>query len=82
MLQIQRKMGPKGQIVIPKVIRESLGLTENQPVLMELQDKELRLRLAPRRNVVEEWREIAKKEGMDVSKKVKYGSALYREIFS
>ena len=41
---IRRKVGPKGQIVIPKVFRESLGIKPGDEVLMEIREKELRIR--------------------------------------
>ena len=43
-MSIRRKVGPKGQIVIPKVFRESLGIKPGDNVLMEIGEKELRIR--------------------------------------
>ena len=43
-MSIRRKVGPKGQIVIPKVFRESLGIKPGDEVLMEIGEKELRIR--------------------------------------
>jgi len=43
-MSIRRKVGPKGQIVIPKVFRESLGIKPGDKVLMEIREKELRIR--------------------------------------
>lgn len=37
-LLIRRKLGPKGQIVIPKIIREYLGFESDTEVLMEVKE--------------------------------------------
>ena len=82
MIKVKIKVGARGQIVIPKIIRESLGIAENNVVILELQDKKLFL-VANERNkdIVKRWEEIAKKEGTDVTKNIKYGDELYEEIF-
>ena len=36
MVRIKVKLGSKGQVVIPKVIRDSVGLAENEPAIMEV----------------------------------------------
>ena len=43
-ISIRRKVGPKGQIVIPKVFRESLGIKPGDEVLMEIKEKELHIK--------------------------------------
>ena len=35
------KVGPKGQIVIPKEIRDKLGMKESSEVLVDLRDSEV-----------------------------------------
>lgn len=40
-MRIRRKVGPKGQIVIPKVIREHLGITPGDEVVMEVREREV-----------------------------------------
>ena len=81
MLKIKTKVGARGQIVIPKVIRESLGITENKMVLLEVEDKTLRLIPAEGKDILKRWEETAKREGTDVSKKFIYGDKLYEEVF-
>jgi AbrB family looped-hinge helix DNA binding protein len=43
-MQIKRKIGPKGQIVIPKIVREFLGLKSGDEVILEVRDKEVLIR--------------------------------------
>ena len=38
---IRRKVGPKGQIVIPKVIREYLGIEPGAEVILEVKEEGL-----------------------------------------
>ena len=80
MVRIKVKLGSKGQLVIPKVIRESLGLTENIVLVLEVKDK--KIEISPlEEDVLEKWEEIAKREGVDVSKEILYGDKLYEEVF-
>ena len=41
----KRVMGPKGQIVIPKNIREQLGLKRGSKVLFESENGEIKLKI-------------------------------------
>jgi len=43
-MNIKRKLGPKGQIVIPKVIRESLGIDPGDEVVIEAREKEVAIK--------------------------------------
>ena len=74
MIKIKTKVGVRGQIVIPKVIRESLGLTENKTVLLEVDEKTVRLVPSADKEIAKSWEEISKREGGDVSKKFVYGA--------
>ena len=38
---VKVRVGPKGQIVIPKVVREFLGIKAGDEVMMEIRGKEL-----------------------------------------
>lgn len=42
----KRIIGPKGQVVIPKEIREKIGLREGIEVLIELKDNEVIIKRA------------------------------------
>ena len=33
---VRRRIGPKGQVVVPKVFRESLGIEPGDEILMEM----------------------------------------------
>jgi len=79
MVRIKVKLGSKGQLVIPKVIRESLGLIENKFVILEVKDKSVEIK-ALDEGIVEKWSEISKREGVDVSKDIIYGDRLYEEV--
>ncbi|WP_353739571.1 AbrB/MazE/SpoVT family DNA-binding domain-containing protein, partial [Thermofilum sp.] len=41
MVKLRLKVGPKGQVVIPKVLREKYGIRENSYVLVEARENEL-----------------------------------------
>jgi len=40
-MRIIRRIGSKGQIVIPKIIREALGIQPGDEIVMEVRGKEL-----------------------------------------
>lgn len=77
---IKVKLGDKGQLVIPKVVRESIGLDASQPALLEVKDKFVELRPLPSGDIVKMAADRAKKHGGDVSKWV-YGDLLYEREF-
>ncbi|MBI2185076.1 MAG: AbrB/MazE/SpoVT family DNA-binding domain-containing protein [Thaumarchaeota archaeon] len=81
MVRIKVRLGAKGQLVIPKVIRESLGLTENKFIILELKDKTLELKGVDE-NIPDKWELIAKREGLDVTESLVYGDKLYEQVFS
>ena len=81
MLKFKTKVGARGQIVIPKAIRENLGIVKNRTVVLELEDKVVKLIPERGADIVESWKQIAKTEGTDVSKKFIYGDKLYEEVF-
>jgi len=79
MVRVKVKLGCKGQLVIPKVIRESLGLVENKFVILDVKDRSLEIK-ALDEGIVEKWRDIAEREGFDVSRELIYGDRLYEEV--
>lgn len=46
-VKLRLKVGPKGQIVIPKILREKYGIRENDYVLVEAREGELAILKAP-----------------------------------
>ena len=55
MVKLRLKVGPKGQIVIPKILREKYGIGENDYVLVEAREGELAILKAPSVEEVLEW---------------------------
>ncbi|ASJ09433.1 AbrB family transcriptional regulator [Thermococcus siculi] len=47
MVSIRLKVGPKGQIVIPKVFREAYGIKEGGEVIVEPREDELVIKRVP-----------------------------------
>jgi len=66
---IRRRVGPKGQVVIPKMIREYLGIEPGDEVLMEVEEKRLVIKktLKPERFIEEFCSTSAKKLADKVS---------------
>jgi AbrB family looped-hinge helix DNA binding protein len=54
-MKLRLKVGPKGQIVIPKILREKYGIKENDYVLVEVKDKEFVIIRAPSIEETLEW---------------------------
>ncbi|MFY3741276.1 MAG: AbrB family looped-hinge helix DNA binding protein [Candidatus Nitrosomirales archaeon] len=80
MVKFKVRVGSKGQLVIPKIVRTSLGLTENSYVSIEVKDKYVEIKPL-QEDFIARWDELRKKEGLDVTKKMKYGDAMYEEVF-
>ena len=78
MLQLQ--LGMKGELIIPKKIRDQLGIIRGRPVFIEIKEKSVEIRPATDIDIAKKWEERAKKYGANVSKWV-YGDKLYEEIF-
>lgn len=72
------KVGTHGEIVIPKKIRDALGLVRGRKVVFKLKGSVLELQ-AEERDVIKEMEEDAKRYGSDVSK-WKMGDELYEEL--
>ena len=61
MVKLRLKVGPKGQIVIPKVLREKYGIKENDYILVEIKDKELVITRAPSIEETLEWIKVRRR---------------------
>ena len=44
MVKLRLKVGPKGQIVLPKIVRDKLGIKPRSYVIVDLKEDELTLR--------------------------------------
>ena len=44
MVKLKVKVGPKGQIVIPKVLRRKYGIRENDQVILEIREDGIAIR--------------------------------------
>ena len=76
---MQLKLGARGEVVIPKKIRETLGLVNADKIILEVKDNTVILRPIDF-DIVKKWAAAAKKHNLDVSKLI-YGDRLYEEIF-
>ena len=77
---LQTTISARGEIVIPKPVRDYLGLTKNRKVIIDVKGKTLRITL-PETDIVRRWEERAKRVRADVSTWA-YGDRLYEEEFS
>ncbi len=57
-MRLKAKVGPKGQAVIPKEVRDILGIAPGDEVVFEVGDKEAKIRPAGRSSSVSELTEI------------------------
>jgi len=77
-MSIRRKIGQKGQIVIPKVFRESLGIGPGDKIIMEIREKELLIRpQADPANFVNDFCSITNKK---LTKKIELKKLLEKEV--
>jgi AbrB family looped-hinge helix DNA binding protein len=61
MVKLRLKVGPKGQIIIPKILREKYGIKENDYVFIELRDNELVINRALTIDETLEWIRLRRK---------------------
>jgi AbrB family looped-hinge helix DNA binding protein len=77
------RLGSKGQLVIPKIVRDSVGLRENKGALLEVKEGVVEIRPLDGEELVAKSKERAKKHGGDIRKLGWiYGDKLYEEVFS
>lgn len=53
------KVGPKGQVVVPKAIRDEIGLEPGHEVEVELDGEEIRVRRAARPKTIHDFLGVA-----------------------
>ena len=77
-MNIRRKLGQKGQLVIPKVVREFLGIKPGDEVVIEVREKEVLIKrgVDPER-FVEDFCSLT---GRKLTKKVDLEKLLEREV--
>jgi AbrB family looped-hinge helix DNA binding protein len=75
---VRRRIGPKGEVVVPKVFRESLGIKPGDEILMEMREGELSIRRAedPGR-FVEDFCSISKRK---LTRKIDLKKILEEEV--
>ncbi|MBI4173528.1 MAG: AbrB/MazE/SpoVT family DNA-binding domain-containing protein [Candidatus Aenigmarchaeota archaeon] len=78
--KVRIRISSKGQVVIPKIVRESIGLRENTTATMEIKEKSVEIRPFPVENIAKKWKAVAEKHGGDARKLV-YGDRLYAKEF-
>jgi AbrB family looped-hinge helix DNA binding protein len=74
------KMSARGEIVIPKKIREYLGLSPQKSVVLEIKDDSVLLRPSADEELMKRWEARAKRLNIDTSHWV-MGDKLYEEGF-
>lgn len=77
---LQLHLGKKGEIVIPKKVREHLGFVRERPLVLVIKEKSIELIPTANADIVKKWEDRARKAKVDVSKWV-YGDAIYEEVF-
>jgi len=76
---IKLTVGTRGEIVIPKKIRESLGIVRGRSVMLSIKDHAVEVRPAEI-DAIATMEARAKRLHVDVSK-IRMGNDLYREVF-
>ena len=79
---MQLNISQRGEVVIPKKIRDQLGFSRQQKLLLVVNNNEVVLRPARSdEEIIRRWGERARQLNLDVSKWV-YGDRLYEEGFA
>jgi len=79
-MKLKVRVGPKGQVVIPKSIRDILGIKPNDLVLVDVDDGKATLE-AVQMNPLKVIAEIAQLHGVK-SKELVWGDKLYEEVLA
>ena len=64
---IKRPLGEKGQVVIPKDIREFLGLKKGSQVIFEVVNNELKIKKEDPKDVLERFFTSSRTKGKDIT---------------
>lgn len=78
MIEFERKVGPKGQIVIPKDIRRHTGIRPSSRVLVTLKDSTILIR-PERQHLFKKLEEDIKRKGKILGKR-DFRKEFYEEI--
>jgi len=63
---VKRTIGPKGQVVIPKIVRKHLGIEPGSEVIFEVKDNEIVIKPSrPPADIVDEYVSIITSELKD-----------------
>ncbi len=68
-MEIIREVGKKGQVVIPKDIREFLGLKKGEKVIFEVQNNEVRIKKGDSEKVLEKFFTLARTKSKNLTLK-------------
>ena len=71
-------MSAKGEIVIPKKIREQFGFAPGRMILLTVTEKEIALKPVARKSIAKKWAERAKRINLK-SSGIIHGDALYEK---
>jgi len=77
-LEVRRKVGQKGQIVIPKIIREFLTIAPGDEVILEVRGKEVIIR--PKMDPAKFIEDFCAVNGRKLSEKIDLEKLLEEEI--
>ena len=73
---IKRKVGPKGQVVIPKDVRDALNIKPGSEVYIEIIEKEIRISLSPnKKGFLKDFLETPKK----LTEKIEFKKLYYEQ---
>lgn len=75
---MQLSMSARGEIVIPKKIREQLGFAPGRMVLLTVSDNEIELKPIAQKSIARKWAERAKRLNLK-SSGIIHGDALYEK---
>ena len=76
---LKLKLGAKGELIIPKKIREQLGFSRGETIILDVKDKSAEIKLATG-DILQKWEERARRHNKNISKWV-YGDKLYEGVF-